>query len=603
MKIIRFKKFITENTSQLTKMTHLEHIEDYIFNEGTAGINQAINFLENIYDVMKGKANTKIITQSKWDGSPSIVAGVNPENKKFFVATKSAFSKNPKLLYTNSNIDDEYGDKGDLADKLKDCLKYLPNVLNDRIIQGDLLFSVSNKKKETIDNKKYITFRANTLTFAVPEDSELAYKIDKAKLGIVFHAFYDGDTIQNMKVNFEISKSSFKEHSDVWFDTSTYEDLSGNVFFTEKESEEYLDLISKIKNTKVDTKLLDFLVNNQVLVKSYTNKLYTAGSSFSNTKILVSGLISYIEGKLKQEIDKVKTEKTKEIKTKKMNDIIDFLKSNDKEMINIYNLFNLFTKTKNMVIEKLEEIRNTKFFIQTNDGYKVTKSEGFVVADRLSNYVVKLVDRAEFSKNNFNMSLNRKNESFSKFMSMLNEALDLSKFNLKVGSKKVNIFIGRLQPPHKVHMKRLDQGNITELFLVKGAKTSESKSPFPFEIQRDMIKSVYKDTINVTQISGAFIGDIINILRKDDKEVDIIYCGEDRKKAYEDQINRYSKDLNLNVKVVAFDRSNADSTSGTDVRNSLKKDNEEGFEEFKTYMNKELATKKWYDKLKGYIYI
>ena len=34
----------------------------------------------------------------KWDGAPAIICGVNPENGKFFVGTKSVFNKNPKVI-------------------------------------------------------------------------------------------------------------------------------------------------------------------------------------------------------------------------------------------------------------------------------------------------------------------------------------------------------------------------------------------------------------------------------------------------------------------------------------------------------------------------
>ena len=36
----------------------------------------------------------------KWDGAPAIICGVNPENGKFFVGTKSVFNKTPKINYT-----------------------------------------------------------------------------------------------------------------------------------------------------------------------------------------------------------------------------------------------------------------------------------------------------------------------------------------------------------------------------------------------------------------------------------------------------------------------------------------------------------------------
>jgi len=43
----------------------------------------------------------------------------------------------------------------------------------------------------------------------------------------------------------------------------------------------------------------------------------------------------------------------------------------------------------------------TDTFVRTSDGFKVTNPEGYVAIDRISGNAVKLVDRMEFSFNNF----------------------------------------------------------------------------------------------------------------------------------------------------------------------------------------------------------
>jgi hypothetical protein len=48
----------------------------------------------------------------KYDGSPSLVFGHHPSNGKFFVATKSAFNKNPKINHTEKDIDKNHGHTG-----------------------------------------------------------------------------------------------------------------------------------------------------------------------------------------------------------------------------------------------------------------------------------------------------------------------------------------------------------------------------------------------------------------------------------------------------------------------------------------------------------
>ena len=58
---------------------------------------------------------------------------------------------------------------------------------------------------------------------------------------------------------------------------------------------------------------------------------------------------------------------------------------------------------KQFIVNKLDTgaKRMTKTFIKTKTGYKVTPDEGYVVVDRMKGNAVKLVDRLEFSYNNF----------------------------------------------------------------------------------------------------------------------------------------------------------------------------------------------------------
>ena len=56
-----------------------------------------------------------------------------------------------------------------------------------------------------------------------------------------------------------------------------------------------------------------------------------------------------------------------------------------------------------MLLKKLQEIsQQAKTFITTPDGFKVTNPEGYVAIQKGG--AVKLVDRLEFSRANFNMA-------------------------------------------------------------------------------------------------------------------------------------------------------------------------------------------------------
>ena len=97
-----FKTFVVEE-----KNTHMTHIEELLFLGGVDGTRQAINFLRDLRDMLKGNASSAVDITVKWDGAPAVFAGVDPEDKKFFVAKKGLFAKTPKMYKTNADIENE----------------------------------------------------------------------------------------------------------------------------------------------------------------------------------------------------------------------------------------------------------------------------------------------------------------------------------------------------------------------------------------------------------------------------------------------------------------------------------------------------------------
>ena len=99
------------------------------------------------------------------NGTVLIICGVNPENGKFFVGTKSVFNVNAKINYTTGDIRRNHS--GELANKLSIALRELAKLNISGILQGDFLFSKSDLKNESIDGENMITFTPNTITYAV----------------------------------------------------------------------------------------------------------------------------------------------------------------------------------------------------------------------------------------------------------------------------------------------------------------------------------------------------------------------------------------------------------------------------------------------------
>ena len=222
----------------------MEHIEDLIFNEGVTGTRKAINFLQDLRDMLAGHSKTKITATVKWAGAPAIFAGVDPTDGKFFVAKKGIFNKNPKVYKTNADIDADIS--GDLAIKFKVALKEFSKLgIKAGVYQGDLMFT-NDKKTETIDGEKYITFHPNTIMYAVPYNSELGKKIRSVKIGVVWHTTYTGDSFESMSASFgKTIVDKFNDVPSIWMDDANYKDYSGTATFTASETAEVTKILSR----------------------------------------------------------------------------------------------------------------------------------------------------------------------------------------------------------------------------------------------------------------------------------------------------------------------------------------------------------------------
>ena len=105
---------------------------------------------------------------------------------------------------------------------------------------------------------------------------------------------------------------------------------------------------------------------------------------------------------LQKQIDKVKSVKGKE---KYINIQKEYMREFSKHTNNLTMVLtfqNLLIDAKMQIVKKLNSVKGlTDTFIRTSNGYKVTNPEGYVAIDRVSGGAVKLVDRMEFSFNNF----------------------------------------------------------------------------------------------------------------------------------------------------------------------------------------------------------
>jgi hypothetical protein len=406
--MISFSEMILEDKAN--KNLHLEHAEDLILDHGVDGGRAALNFLRSLRDMLSGSARSSVNITEKWDGAPAIFAGIEPETGDFFVAKKSVFNVSPKLYKTAKEIDDDLS--GALNEKFKVALKEFSKLGIKGVLQGDLMFT-SDVETETIDGVKYYTFQPNTIVYAVPVDSDLGKTINKSKVGIVWHTTYTGDTLQGMTASFGADISGLKKPSSVWMDDATYKDVSGKATFTAKETETITAILSQVGKTfnKINANgLRKFLtVQNGMTgsiagasLKTYNNSKVRAGEKINNPGAHAKGYEKWVEMSIQKQIDKAKSVKGKEKYTNIQKEYMREVRKHTGNLKQIITFQNLLVDAKMQIVNKLNSVKGlTDTFVKTKDGFKVTNPEGYVAIDRISGGAVKLVDRMEFSFNNF----------------------------------------------------------------------------------------------------------------------------------------------------------------------------------------------------------
>ena len=376
--------------------THLTHLEELVLTQGPAGYDKARAFLLELLETLKGNSKSHVQTSVKWDGAPAIFAGINPENGKFFVGTKSIFNKVPKINYTPQDIIDNHGHAPGLVDKLTKALKYLPSLGIKNILQGDFMFDDGMLDVTEIDGEPHYRFKPNTIVYAVPVDSDLGKEIGQSKFGIVFHTTYDS---LDSGASFGADVSSLNQVPGIWFDDAFFTDDTGTVTLTEKEEKQVLDLVQKADEVN---KRIDYNDIPSDLLNIYINSEIKGGEFLESPERSFQGFLRWYSGKLEVRVDKLKSEKGKIRAFNKGEKDLQGFENKKQDMLNLFKVSRLLFEAKNIFISKYNNaVYNTKHFIDDGSGDLVaTNPEGYVAVDHEGNGV-KFVDRLEFSRANF----------------------------------------------------------------------------------------------------------------------------------------------------------------------------------------------------------
>jgi len=398
---MRFNQFLKEDVN-----VHLYHIEEDIIRNGLVGAKSAVNYLTGLVNMMGGDTSNRVRVTVKWDGAPAIICGRDPLNGKFFVGTKSVFNaKIPKVNYTFNDIDRNHPEKG-LNKKLKYAHRYLEKLNIPGVVQGDLMFTPGDLIPERIDGEAYLTFTPNTITYAVQKGSKLYDRITKAKVGIVFHTQYTGDSLQDMDAQFGVDVGEFGQDSNVWYDDAYFKDMTGTATFTSDEVRSLKMQIAQIDQLieQVPMPLWMKLSTNKDFVTymlQFINSQVRQGKMGGNPKQMMQQFLNYYRDVQAQAKEKLKTDKAKEKRDQMVAVMGKLFSDNMEGVLKILQIHNQTVAMKSAILKQINSIKSTKQFIKTDQGFEVTNPEGYVAIDN-DGQAVKLVDRLTFSKQNFN---------------------------------------------------------------------------------------------------------------------------------------------------------------------------------------------------------
>ena len=527
---------------------HIDHLEENILNKGKQGVIEAINQIESSISYFVDESDYKIST--KFDGAPAIVAGIDTNNK-FFVASKSAFAKNPKINYTEEDITTNHG-TGGLADKLKLALRYLPSLNLKGIYQMDYMFDPQMKvyeTPETIDGvkneNKFLTFTPNTIKYAVSENSPYGDQIAKSKIGVAVHIEY---MVQNgiLKVKkYTSSPDEFTSSNTVFvFNVLANKPKNSKSSFSKlllKDVKVKKKQLLKLAD-KVDFSALDDYTST---LKTYINYEIRSGRFLEDTSMSTEEYVNYISSKFSKDLERLKSEKGKAKKQEQMKSTLKALQKLKPSIKNAFEITKIIANLKNNLIKIFNEITKNDllgtYLDESPNNWQTTAPEGFALSKvtAAGAEITKMVDREEFSRANFGTGKptspenqesyitnppvfnrgegtrlqthptgSKKLGGFNEMYKMLKEFEDAESL-----TKTVVIYPGRFHPFHKGHAsiynKLTKQFPTADIYISTSGKTNDNNSPFEFGEKQMMIQSAGIDPKFVEMTNNPYLADEI----------------------------------------------------------------------------------------------
>jgi len=334
---------------------HMMHLEELLLSDS----NTYFKYLEKITKIGRtGIIDNNVLLSVKYDGSPSVCTGTNPDNGQFFVSTKGIFNKTPKVAHSREEVATVYNHDIELQAKMYYLFQYLEKVKDQipNIIQGDLLFTPQSKY--ALSNDFNIVYKPNLISYEFSD-------IDLHDIGIAWHTSYHGETLAGIIAD-ETPNIQWIQHPKI---------LSVNPYeFTQTKTTDFITQPAFYWNTMITDTSKEFIMKfvNFILKSGY--KIETIQYDDINAEFWTF-MDKRPEGKL------IKNE----------------LSQFSFAIIQMYFDFIKETKSLKNQFLSLFEVPNIKAYI----GDKKIRFEGMVMKIH-GHDPIKIIDRDEFSFANFN---------------------------------------------------------------------------------------------------------------------------------------------------------------------------------------------------------
>lgn len=381
-----FLAFIAESVEATKHLKHLTHAEDHPILSGHEGFEHADRTLSGVHAQLTGRGDDHgVKVTEKFDGAPSIVFGHDPKTKKFFVASKSAFNKNPKINYSEEDIERNHGHAPGLVEKLKAALKHLKKVApKEGVYQGDMMYT----KPDVTTDGGFHHFTPNTVTHSIDQNTPEGRKVKRAQMGIVVHTKYEGDDLGDMSAGFDVDHDKFKHHPDVHM-INPEMNFQGTYTPLQRQTFEMHMRKARAHHNALGKKGYEALNGHDIHLSTYINSTVR-----NSTTPNVQGYKAFLAERKAREVASVKTDKSKQIKAKHHDDLIAHVEDHKKEFEHALAIHHHLQQAKHQLVAALAS--HNRGINYTIKGEK-SQPEGFVAIvknDKGESLPTKLVDRS-----------------------------------------------------------------------------------------------------------------------------------------------------------------------------------------------------------------